>query len=728
VTTILTQGGFVTKESRYWDYKIRFPKEPVEYLKTVKHVLAFHNTAGGYLVFGVKDASFEIEGCEDVPESSVDRLRALTARYAATVDITVRSISYRGKRVAMLHIPRRQDSRPVSIRVEPEQDAERGIFSRGQCLFRTATGSTEVATEAEHWKELLSSGRFGAFEHFTDLPERPALLDHNLPDRQIVCPKFVGRASVLTELWHWLATDHFDSVRMLAGEGGRGKTSLAYEFATQVCAVGAGGIQRVAWFTAKARQFDASRDEYRELAVPTFNDSVSLLRAVGEHFLLDAEELALSRTELLSKLASALQLFPSLLIIDDVDSLEPDEQRAVLTHFVGLGPVSRTRVILTTRQNVSLSSGHCVQVKGLAGAEYDKFVETISARLSVPLPKKGELRKLETITTGSPLFTESIFRLVRSGETLRAALGQWQGHTGEAVRAAAVEKELQRLSTEARRVLLAVALLGDASIAEIVDVVARPRQLVRDALLELQTLFLVGTPEFTHDEPRMRAGDTTQRLLLERASTLVLDHSALATAARKRRGLGDGIYRQRIARGILQAMSQLRLRDYDGAVATAEEMVRRYQVADAHLLFARCLLARHHSDGTKRNDYLTIHDACQRAHNLGCKPELYEIWFNSEWEFGRFTEAREVASLAVSKQVGSVDDWFAMRAAARVRVARGIRSAASHAQAEEEYRAAIADLCEAQATGPESRRTAYSTLKADVENEAGSRGAGRLTS
>src|ERR1035437_1274050 len=58
-----------------------------------------------------------------------------------------------------------------------------------------------------------------------------AILD-TLPSRELIANDFVGRTAELTDLWRWLGDDS-RQIWALVGDGGKGKTTIAYEFAIQ---------------------------------------------------------------------------------------------------------------------------------------------------------------------------------------------------------------------------------------------------------------------------------------------------------------------------------------------------------------------------------------------------------------------------------------------------------------------------------------------------------------
>jgi predicted HTH transcriptional regulator len=64
-------GTMLPKECELWDYKRVFEDAKDANLKTLKAIVSFHNTYGGYIVYGVseveKDTSFVLCGIASSP-------------------------------------------------------------------------------------------------------------------------------------------------------------------------------------------------------------------------------------------------------------------------------------------------------------------------------------------------------------------------------------------------------------------------------------------------------------------------------------------------------------------------------------------------------------------------------------------------------------------------------------------------------------------------------------
>ena len=95
-----------------------------------------------------------------------------------------------------------------------------------------------------------------------------------LPPRESVALNFVGREKELDELNHWLR-DPYSRVWLLAGDGGKGKTAIAYEFAIETLQKPPPDLEIVIWLSAKARRF--VKGQSIDIENPNFEDLNSAL-------------------------------------------------------------------------------------------------------------------------------------------------------------------------------------------------------------------------------------------------------------------------------------------------------------------------------------------------------------------------------------------------------------------------------------------------------------------
>lgn len=704
IGTLIVGGKCVPVEGSLWDYKREIEKSATGMAAIVKDVAAFHNSYGGYLIVGVEEnpseGGFQICGIAPGLFKS-EQLRSLLAKYvspaieATFVECAANSVGG-DCRLGIIHIPKRKHgempatfsrngpdvggkpmfrSGNIPIRM---QDESRLQQSRDDLVFLMGPRSSEALTGPEGGLSLT-------------VPLSATPLENNLPDRNIVCSRFVGREQIIDELWLWLA-DPFAFVKVLAGDGGKGKTSIAYEFATQVAAARYGAFEQIVWLSAKKAQFRALVNEYQPLLRQDYSDLESLLRAVCVATGLTASEVDdLEGVALKAEAMRALNVVPSLVIVDDIDSTDGNEQKRILETAQQIGR-SRARFLITTRANVTFSSDICLVVPGLELAEFRELIGSLSERLKINGITGGAISELHDATGGSPLLAESILRLVRQGLPLRQAMQDWKGQAGKDARAASLQKEIDSLSSDARRVLLVVALLRDCSLVEIKSVTGYEDIRLMECVAMLQGLFLVGAPAVTADEPRLTIGGVTRTLVLEQASQLVPDHRRLASdAADLRSGAGDRAGKAWVVgAAINQASAQLR----EGRVADAELSLREALKSHKNHKDLLAMLGRVLSVGDSPR-FQEAERLFETAHAQGARRlDFLRDWYRVELELKNAVAAEVVAGIGVEHH-GLDAEWWQKRAYARAILARRALDSRDDDRGLTQFEAAADDIAQA---------------------------------
>jgi hypothetical protein len=337
--------------------------------------------------------------------------------------------------------------------------------------------------------------------------------DAFLPPIDEIGGQFVGRASELDSLWNWMRDQ--DSARwLLMGPGGRGKTAIAYEFARQVRESSPPGIDMIMWLTAKRAALIEGTIQGRR---PNFEDLPSALRYILSisGFAEEADNL-----EPDAQRHMALELFrqlPTLLVIDDVDSLDENQDDAI-EFFTNVAFTTRSKLLMTSRRHLLGLSLYSTLVEGLNLPDAEAFLDSRADRYGIPseeLTKKRRARIIE-VTEASPLYLEDLLRLVGIGTSIDQSVANWKQRGGDEARRYALGKELDMLGGVAREVLVGAATPGTpVSLEELRRVTGRPSDDVQAAIAELRKLFLV---------PRARLVDGVERLSLDANSrNLVLD-------------------------------------------------------------------------------------------------------------------------------------------------------------------------------------------------------------
>lgn len=676
VLEALTIGGnLLSREWLIWDYKREVGSNAHERCELVKDVVAFHNSYGGYLLLGVEEVDDDTVVMVGILDGSFEEadLRALVKSYTGTsIELSYRELTHTNipndRRIGILHIPARLEGEQPVMMERSAAAGPRGklAFKEGQIILRAGSECRPIAGK-DDLTFLLSRRALPANSSASNKERAFSLpLPNTLPAKNLICPQFVGREQILDSLWNWLA-DPFTHVRVLAGDGGKGKTSIAYAFASEFSLRHPSGYQHVVWLTAKTKQFAALDNEYVDILEYHFSDVESLLRSLATTCAVsdgDLEGASIARLKTLCK--DALAVLPALVVIDDIDSLEPNDQKRVMEMANQFGS-SRSRFLLTTRTNLTYSTDVCITVHGLELREYQTFIESLCARLKMGKIESGDVRRLHDATDGSPLLTESIIRLVHQGMPISSAIDEWRGHAGQDARNAALEKEISRLSPEARRVLLCMTYLGECSLAEVRQATNYGLVKLGDAIAELQSLFLISAPVLTQSEPRFAVPPLVRFLANEKRRELAADFNKLISDTRAlRRSDKTGRRGQvnLVGAAIAQASAQLAQERVNDSVDTLLVALQRYPgQPNLQSMLARCYMK---LEVPRLNEARDLFHTAFKAGNR--RREVLLGWHEAERMAAHWPGALEVANLAL-KEGHDDSDWQYRRAYALSQIA-----------------------------------------------------------
>ena len=519
-----------------------------------------------------------------------------------------------------------------------------------------------------------------------------AIINNNLPDRSFICSKFVGRSDQIEGLWDWFA-DEFSHVRVLAGEGGLGKTSIAYQFAEKLCKEINSGIQNIIWLTAKKEQFSGYENKTVEMPETHFDSYNSLLLQLCSEFgYMDAELDGASEKLLKKNIQEGAKIIPSLIVVDDVDSLPVEEQRKVLEIGFLFGGAS-SRLLLTTRVNPGYSSDIAIQIKGFDLPEYMTFIKLLEDRYCHAVLTEPQVKIIHEATGGSPLFTESLYRLMRFSN-FGNAISEWRGHLGEDARAAALSREVEQLSPESKRVLLATAYLNECSFVELSQVTGYSETVLQDCISSLNSIYLLSAPKVT-SEPRFKIGTNAKQYILSKKIDVASDYKLIEQRVKDLRADSKAIKGRTddplVGAAINQAIAQLKQMDPKSALNTISEAEKQCKNSpDLFIIKARCLLQLEPPQANKAREL------AKSAFNAGSRKEvLFEIWYEAEWQAKHFVGALEAANDAIESG-RATSEWFIKRATAQWHVAKGQEVARNLDRAIKDYWLCAEDLERAQ--------------------------------
>lgn len=380
-----------------------------------------------------------------------------------------------------------------------EDDAIRLLDSARRILNKI---DQSVAAEVHEIRHKISSSE-------EDHPWAP--LAGDLPPAESIATQFVGRNTELEVLREWFATP-LAKRWALMGDGGKGKTAIAYQFATEIQEVGYEGYEFVIWLSAKKRRY--SEGAVVEITQPDFADLDSALNTILGLYGWEEEV----SKDLAEKRAFTLELlneFPALVVVDDIDSLEGEGEDAIEFFSVD-APTTRSKILLTSRRQPFGLASTTTVVTGLNGAD---GLEFIRSRISLfgldeaafPLNTQQKILK---VTDGSPLFAEDLLRLCITGTPAIEAIASWQERSGDEAREYALGREFDMLSRDARQILVTCAAAsGPVPLAEILAVTGMRPERAKDAITELQSLFLLPLPRIVQEIERFDLNLNTRGLV-----------------------------------------------------------------------------------------------------------------------------------------------------------------------------------------------------------------------
>ena len=482
---LMPNGSPMEYEGALWDYKASLPNVSGKIIlgtddpsdrdvaELIKDVVAFYNSFGGYILAGIGERTeTPIVGCKNVKnfaftvEKLNDRLRAYTKAEIKCRFRTFEVIGTDGpKCLGLLHIPQRPAAEPVTQMTKGAPEGPKGqAFEKGEIFARI----DDKCLPARHDHRIIP---FVCSQRLLSDTIRNAtsIVDNNLPARDPNLLRFVGRTEYLNKLWRWMV-ERNAPLKVLTALGGTGKTSIAYEFCSQIVQEKPSWLEKVIWLSAKRQTFSAIQGKKYSTSRVDFSSVSSFFRALAVELAASDAELAECDDvdDLVEVNFDLLTALRCLVVVDDIDTLLLEEQAELFSQIQALSGrvfAEGSRFLVTSRLEFGGVSQR-IKVEGFPEKEFADYVELLTEETSVALPK-GMLGQLHKASLGSPMFAASIFRLARLGTPLHAAIREWKGRAGEDVRRFAFQREIEQLTDAEIRTLFALVTLGETTQLEL---------------------------------------------------------------------------------------------------------------------------------------------------------------------------------------------------------------------------------------------------------------------
>ena len=508
----------------------------------------------------------------------------------------------------------------------------------GQCVKASSVGINHFLEE----HPFVDPGREALTAHVEALSSTPSAvsdpLEGYLPPRESIVPMFIGRDNELRQLNDWLL-DEGKQKWALVGDGGKGKSAIAYQFADRVKRLNPGrAVDAVIWMSAKKHRF--VEGSVQEL-VPDFSRLEEALDFILSVFNQDSdgEDLVAKKRRVIALLNES----PSLLVVDDIDSVatEDGEARGFFTDDI---LKTRSKVLFTSRRPLFGMEARQTIVRGLDGEDAERFVSSKAKEYGLePSRFAASLGRLLSVTEGSPLYIEDLLRLCHVlpvGDAIR----RWDQDKGERARAYALQREIEELSKQdelARPVLMACAVAnGPVSAAELSNVLGKPRDEIEETLNHLRQFYLVPTPTQAEDVVLFDLNYNTRNLVLAEygaSEDLRQIKGAFTSLGRLEGGRSD-------ESKISAVCSQARLLAPQGRFVDAEKLLFELNDQYPNRGLVQQQLGWLYKRWQPSPRVTDAREAFRRAEELNVKRnDLYWHWADLEESQGQFRAAIEIA-------------------------------------------------------------------------------------
>ena len=176
-----------------------------------------------------------------------------------------------------------------------------------------------------------AAGRILSLLHSLPRPasafEEEPLLVHetvlNLPTEDSIYYDFIGRQEVLAELKKWFEQKQKKRC-LLAGDGGKGKSAVAYRFALELMKRENPDLRLITWVSAKQKRFQDGRTVPTEAA--DFSDLETAVDKLLSHYGTPLPEIPEPLETKKDRLLKLLNDYPAFIVVDDIDTVLSDDE------------------------------------------------------------------------------------------------------------------------------------------------------------------------------------------------------------------------------------------------------------------------------------------------------------------------------------------------------------------------------------------------------------------
>lgn len=337
--------------------------------------------------------------------------------------------------------------------------------------------------------------------------------------------------------------------------------------------------------------------------------------------------------------------FPSLLVVDDIDTVEAQGEDAIQFLVMSVPERTKSRVLLTSRRALFGMANLTTQIEGLSTSDGEKFIKSRCDLMGISMTPVLNLKEqLLEVTDSSPLYIEDLLRLTQSGLPIDKAIGLWADKRGNDARKYAIQREYDQLSEDAKQVLLALALQGPCRSDDICRGLNWSADRLVTALQQLRNMFLM---------PEIDTSSGKHLLALNRNIGMLVTEIFRGSAAFRRTER-----LMKAARGELQTKRSEDLQ-VDACLRRARLLVSQNALKEAESIVVDALKkfpARSDIYATlawinkKARDFASARMHFTRSHEFGCKDrDMYWHWSEMEASILEWKASADAAALGITK-------------------------------------------------------------------------------
>ena len=435
----------ISNETVYWDYKeIIDLSNPYDIAELAKDVLAFHNTKGGAVIFGITN-DYKVKGMyENTITDTVGLLNKLRRYIGPDVPLFQdRIITRKSLYVWVVFVAKRLGV-PVAARTNgPQKNNGKYALVKGDYFIRIndETRLCRDPIDLQLFFEGFSVDHLHAYTYEVDEPYFRLLSPH--------CDRFFGRQELLNTIFDRLNSRHH--IVVLDGMGGVGKSEVAIEAFRKLYKTNSYSF--MISLSAKNAVWSGKKSGRKA----GFAGFVEFIEELGKVLCLPINEEDIDQTK--EAIIECISGEKGLLIVDNIEDVSDDK----LMRFLSLELPDPVRVLVTSRIKKNIG-GITVSVQEMFPEEARQLLtwELELVGYSNYLSEEEHLDSIITATGRLPLALKWAASLAKKYNSLKevSRIIRTQGGAKQELLTFCFETMFNSLSDEAQKVAMLAHHLG----------------------------------------------------------------------------------------------------------------------------------------------------------------------------------------------------------------------------------------------------------------------------